>query len=91
MIDVRSKLDAYMDDNSKFALMNFTDDDKAVLRYFFSESGKGSLLSGATLCEKTLETLEAKKQEAMAEFKKQGPLSLKLGAICGAWLAIMLL
>ena len=40
MIDVRSKLDAYMDDNSKFALMNFTDDDKAVLRYFFSESGK---------------------------------------------------
>ena len=91
MIDVRSKLDAYMDDNSKFALMNFTDDDKAVLRYFFSESGKGSLLSEVTLCEKTLETLEAKKQEAMAEFKKQGPLSLKLGAICGAWLAIMLL
>lgn len=44
-----------------------------------------------TLCEKTLETLEAKNQEAVAEFKKQGPLSLKLGAVCGAWLAIMLL
>ena len=91
MIGVKSKSEASMDDNSKFALMNLSDDDAAVLRYFFSESGKGSLLSEVTLCEKTLETLEAKKQEAVAEFKKQGPLSLKLGAVCGAWLAIMLL
>lgn len=91
MLDKSPKIKAYIEENSRFSSMNFTSDDVAVLKYFFSESGKGSLLSEISLCEKTLETLEAKKLEAEADFKRQGPLALKLGIVGGVWLIIMLL
>ena len=91
MLDKKTKLEAYAEENSYFEKMYLTQEDRSVLKYFFSECGKGSMFSELNLCEKTLETLEAKKQEAAAEFKKQGTLSLKLGVLCGVWLAIMLL
>ena len=91
MLNHKTKLEAYIEENSKFVNMSFTADDTAVLKYFFSESGKGNLISEINLCDKTIEILEAKKQEAEANFKRQGPLALKLGIVCGAWLIIMLM
>lgn len=91
MLNSCTKLGAYIENNTEFLKMSFSEDDISVLKYFFSESGKGNLISEINLCEKTIEILEAKKQEAEAEFKKQGPLALKLGIVCGAWLIIMLL
>lgn len=86
-----SRVNAYIDENKYFSSMNLSSDDTDIIRYFLSESGKGSLMSEMSLCEKALNTLEVKKQEAEAEFRKQGPLVLKLGAVCGAWIIIMLL
>lgn len=89
--DTGSRVSAYIDDNKYFSSMCLSSDDTDIIRYFLSESGKGSLMSEVSLCEKALNTLQVKKQEAEAEFKKQGPLVLKLGAVCGAWMIIMLL
>ena len=89
--DSYSPAQAYTDMNSYFEHMQLNSDDRAIIRYFFVESGQGSLAGEKSLCEKTLETLKIRLQEAESDYKRQGMLSLKLGILCGIWLIVMLI
>ncbi len=85
-----SRKDAFTVKNSEYDAMSLTDDDRAVLNCFFAESGRGGLVSEQTLCNRTLDALENAMQNARDELKRHGVLSLKLGAVCGVWIMIML-
>lgn len=81
--------EAFIDNNSVFSGFVLNNHDISVLKYFFEECGKNNLLGEISLCEKTIETLSKRKNDALEEYKKLGPLSLKLSFACGIWAAIM--
>ena len=80
---------AFTDGNVYFRELHLSAEDITVIKYFLSKIGKNSLESETTLCQKTLETLESLKTEAVSKYKKSGPLTVKLSLICGIWLAVL--
>ncbi len=82
---------AFVDNNSEFDILLLGDNDRLIIKHFFKECGKLSLKSEIDLCDRTINALTAQKNNASLESEKFGTLSLKLGAICGVWVAIMMI
>lgn len=89
-LSTHNLLEAFIDNNTRFKDLKLNDDEINALRYFFSESGKNNLETEVSLCEKTISYFESRAKDADYELKKTGPLSVKLGVICGAWILILL-
>lgn len=81
---------SFIDGNPYFNEFHFSVQDITVLKYFFSRIGKNSLESEISLCQKTLDTLEVLKAEAISKYKKLGPFTVKLSIVCGIWVAVLL-
>lgn len=86
-----SLTERFIDNNSKFESLKLSKEDVIILRNFLNESGKSSLESELSLCDKTLSALEIQKNNATSDFNKMGSLALKLGVICTIWIIIMLI
>lgn len=81
--------DSAINKNIQFNDLFLNEKDKLIIKCFFKESGKGNLENEITLCNNTLEYLKKQKEDADLNFKKMGPLSIKLSVIIAIWIAIM--
>lgn len=91
LLSTNSYYDSFIEKNCLYPDFCIDNDDKAVIEYFFSEIGKYGFKKEIELCKKTIDSLANRKIDAESEFKKHGPLSLKLGAALGVWIAILLI
>lgn len=91
LLNEQSLVNAFIENNNKFSALYLNESDELILRNFFIETGKGGLIAETALCDKTIDILTESKENAALNFKKLGPLTIKLSIICGIWLIIMLI
>ncbi len=83
--------ESFIKKNQLFKYLELNKEDENIIVNFLTDTGKGNFETEYALCCKTLECLEKRQEEAAAQFKKLGPLYLKLGIVCAVGLFIMLI
>lgn len=82
---------AFIHENRYYNCMALNNEDKVIIEHFFSELGRSGIKKEIELCSNTLDALIERKKYADSEFKKIGPLSIKLGVALSIWVAILLI
>jgi len=75
--------------NDEFQHLFLNKKDKDIISSFLKQTGKGNVENEISLCNSTIELLKSQKEEADINYKKMGPLMLKLSIIIAVWLAII--
>jgi len=75
--------------NNDFDNLYLNDKDVLVIKTFLKDTGKSGFDNEVLLCTNTIDQLKKQKEEAEINYKKMGPLSIKLSVIIAIWIAIM--